>query len=618
MTPFRSVLSNFKSWVVRTIRILKYGDDLTFAWFEAETPEILPPQGKTSRFTRIWVYLKDAVRAFRLAHACFIKENQFLIPDHLDGPFAQKAVKVFITDSFKNAVSISENESGEIALPLEHNAPGFYLFIGRQLQNLDQGRLEISLHRNGKSKPVLIKKVYSLRKNWNLFHVALGPENQDLSGPDTRLSWKTTKASRGLFLSRPITQNIRPPRRLIILIADAVRPGDLGLYCQDRPSLTPTIDSFFSQGVAFRNSFSQSNWTLPTFASMALSQYASHHNVVDPNLKLRPMDRSIPTLAELLHQDGFFTYGSVSHQRSNHTMGHHRGFDHFRYQPAIESKEGSVGSKGLTDMTLQIRELCSYLRNLRHVDFFGFVHLFDTHFPYFDNTPLHLNDAFLLFEESLHHHLHRSFRDSISPEERALIINRYHSKLVELDYLLGELFHLLDSMENTTVILTSDHGYTFEKRKTNTLDNEEVKTPFLIRSNQFKLDKKGAAERFVESSIDLLPTITELYGIADPTARQGKPLFNQTGAIIPKNHAFSELVYLKRYLLKVFTADTVALFESTRNRETFAIDVENLKIKEIQGEPTNLINIFSQTGLASPIKEKSLKNIALLSSHPAA
>ena len=51
----------------------------------------------------------------------------------------------------------------------------------------------------------------------------------------------------------------------------------------------------------------------------------------------------------------------------------------------------------------------------------------------------------------------------LNQSEYDFLYEEYISKLSELDYHLDELYSLLDQMENTTVIFTSDHGYSFNK-----------------------------------------------------------------------------------------------------------------------------------------------------------
>ena len=67
-----------------------------------------------------------------------------------------------------------------------------------------------------------------------------------------------------------------------------------------------------------------------------------------------------------MKSNGFFTYGSFAHLRCNHSIGHHRGFDHFSYSRTVKDKLNSAGIAGGNNMIKQIRELCDYLRNLSH------------------------------------------------------------------------------------------------------------------------------------------------------------------------------------------------------------------------------------------------------------
>lgn len=567
-------LRRLKMLLVRMVRILRYGDAEAVSFFDAGSPECLKENRATGRGVKIRFALREMVRSFTRSFVLFMREDRSLLPDLPLMKSKTLQGKYLIGLNFKNAFCLARDPSGEINLP-EKGEPmeGIYFFLGRQLAGTDSGLLELYLESPTQKIKVLSKKVLSLPHNWDAYFIEIPSELQKKGGP-IKLAWNITRPRNRVFLSTPVIKRTSQESTCLVLILDAVRPGDLGVY--GNGSASPNIDRFFSSGAVFENSFSQSNWTLPTFASMALSRYASDHHVVDPDRYSRSMDRSIPTLAELLRSHGFYTYGSVSHRRCNHSLGHHRGFEHFSFGQTLAGQTLAPGKKGDNDLYLQLRELCDYLRNIRGVPFFGFVHFFDTHFPYLHH-PGKLNRHHLLFQDSLNDTVWKSLLGKLDPEKHDYLFQSYLDKLRQLDEQLAELFRMLEMREKTTVILTSDHGYSFAHPLANDLSDEEIRTPFLVKSNEFQLNNQGA---FVESSIDLFPTITSLYGIEDKTRRSGSPLFDPNRS--PKNHAISEIVYLDDYRLRILGKGYSAFFGTRRNRSSFKIDLAGMEMTDFQ------------------------------------
>lgn len=616
-SKLRRVAGRFRSSGVRLYRILRFGEDLKFASFEANTSErVRYPRPRRSWAVFISRWLAEVLQATRHSYETFIKENRVLLPDPVEGLGGVNYAKVFVRDAYKNCFILSRGANQEVPVKISGDEVGFYFFVGRHPSWNDTGFLEVALTGRSIERIVLNKSISALAHSWCGFYCSLEPHEVEsaLSG-NLRMRFSLIRANTSrVFPTVPIFKSKRASRTVVVFVCDALRPGDLGIYAGTPHS--PSIDHMFQDGHRFDRSFSQSNWTLPTFASMALSEYASCHNIVDPDQFLKPLSREKKTLAELFRANGFFTYGSMSHQRSNHSMGHHRGYEHFYYVPTILSREGTTGARGHSDMRIQLREFCDYLRNLNGTDFFGFVHLFDTHFPYFQ-TPHSFQKKNLLFPNGIEYYLSKSFRCRIDEHEKQFIMNQYFHKLSELDYHLGEAFTLLRNRENTTVILTSDHGYTFDHHLSNLLTDEEIRTPFLFYSNEFSC-APPSLRRVVESSIDLLPTLASLYELNDPAERQGCPLWNKDWQIIPKDYAISELVYLKNFRIKIVDKHGgFIVFSSSRTRSTFEIDLVKMKIVEEHtlGIPLadfryQMRGYLEQAELMAPLKKRLIGLLA--------
>jgi membrane-anchored protein YejM (alkaline phosphatase superfamily) len=201
----------------------------------------------------------------------------------------------------------------------------------------------------------------------------------------------------------------------------------------------------------------------------------------------------------------------------------------------------------------------------------------------------------------LESYLQTAVKKGADDEASAAIYEQYHSTLQEFDCQLGEILKMLKGRERTTVILTSDHGHSFATTE-DRLADAEIRTPFLIWSNDFNLACDGSS-RVVESSVDLLPTITKLYGIDDSGQRSGEAIFDDEGRIIPKDFAVSELVYLDRYQIKVIgQKGQRVVFEAPRNRKTFKIDLDAMRIKTEGDGSENILRYIRSARLNHDLK----------------
>ncbi len=101
--------------------------------------------------------------------------------------------------------------------------------------------------------------------------------------------------------------------------------------------------------------------------------------------------------------------------------------------------------------------------------------------------------------------------------------------LLGVDESLGRIVGLLEELgqlDNTVVILTSDHGYFYgehgldEERRL--AYEETARIPLIIRYP--KVARAGSTPSQMVQTIDLAPTVLMLAGVSDPVARQGVSL----------------------------------------------------------------------------------------------
>lgn len=118
------------------------------------------------------------------------------------------------------------------------------------------------------------------------------------------------------------------------------------------------------------------------------------------------------------------------------------------------------------------------------------------------------------------------------PEQAAVANRAYQRHLLQAEFtdrLVGELLdrlHTLDIFDQAVIVVTADHGISFRpgervRRLSPTNTEDLLRVPLLLKlPGQTEAQVHGEAR----SSLDFLPTLLELAGVAPPTTLTGKSL----------------------------------------------------------------------------------------------
>ncbi len=221
-------------------------------------------------------------------------------------------------------------------------------------------------------------------------------------------------------------------------------------------SLTPNLDRMAAQGVRFENAWSSSSWTLPSQTSILTGLYPYQHGADWPSLKL---DATRPTLGTFLSEQGYAT-GAFSGNSAWITPEYvGRGF--LRFDTYImedflrRTSYGRMLNVVLRNLRLhesgrgkpaaQINaQLLRFVDAYKSRPFFAYVCYMDVNRTFHNRW---LNYGFL------------QHRAPLSEVKQA-----YDVGLMELDEQIGALFAELEQsgvLQNTLVVITSDHGESF-------------------------------------------------------------------------------------------------------------------------------------------------------------
>jgi len=295
---------------------------------------------------------------------------------------------------------------------------------------------------------------------------------------------------------------------ILLLVIDTQRADHLSVYGYARPT-SPTLERLAQEGWLFGNVTSSSSWTLPSHATIMTGRQLHEHRA---GVLRRPyLDRKFPTIAELLRQEGYATGGFVANiYWCGRETGLGRGFiwyeDYFqnvgdalvrtvlgrRLAYDVWPKLGPrdiPGRKSASDMNAH---LLSWIDGLHDRPFFGFVNYFDVHGPLFPQPPYlgRFSDVSRrpagepgVALGAITGEFHR-----LTPEQIQADIDAYDESILYLDAQIGSLLDELKKrgkLDNTLVILTSDHGESFGEHgfyfHGHSLYREQVNVPMLLR-----------------------------------------------------------------------------------------------------------------------------------------
>lgn len=283
------------------------------------------------------------------------------------------------------------------------------------------------------------------------------------------------------------------PRHNIVLISvDTLREDHLGCYGYHRDT-SPHIDGLAARSVRFANAYSLSNKTPSVIGSLLSGKYPSEHPRTFAHF-----NRFLPAnvfFAERLRDQGFVTWGVVSHWFFEERFGIGQGFQHWQVvKDPPDTMEKVPTADRVVDLAIRA------LQTLRQGEqpYLLWLHFLDPHklyishpgFPPYGKRAIDLYDGEIRFTD---HHLGR---------------------------FLDELYRGED-LHATAVVFISDHGETFgehgEWHHGWSLREHQIRVPFLI-------SVPGLEPRVVQtrtSLIDLVPTLLDLAGVPLPASDPG-------------------------------------------------------------------------------------------------
>jgi len=357
---------------------------------------------------------------------------------------------------------------------------------------------------------------------------------------------------------RSLAHPAGPRPNVVLIVADALRAQNMSLYGYARKT-TPFLDRFALESSVYTQMHANSTSTRPSLTTLLSGRYPFSHGRMTKFLPV--YDRPENLLAELLAH-GYTTAAIASNvDATPYDLGLVRylaygGYPNFRRLTLAFLRDNgvyptSLGSRmydewarwlslGYPDRTLgygpasDTVELA--IRTLARLPrpFFLFVHVHEPHDPYGAPPPFK-----------------NKYASGDKPEDRtkisAFYYQRYPAELQPLvdeerdhydesiEYLDSEIEKLVNALQqdqtsqNTLLVLTGDHGESFERGFLNhgeDLYESSVHVPLLIK---FPGRTKGEKLSIQAQSIDIAPTILQAVGITPPDWMDGVSLASADG-----------------------------------------------------------------------------------------
>jgi len=305
----------------------------------------------------------------------------------------------------------------------------------------------------------------------------------------------------GLAGAACVSRGPAPPRtearNLVLITIDTLRADRLGCY-GNRNVETPNLDRLSREGAMAGQASVHVPLTRPSHVSLLTGLLPAEHGIRDNvSPSLRP---EVPTLADVLHAKGFRTGAFVSSIVLSRQSGLGRGFD--EYSDRFEAD----GDDARFLNTIQKRgdgpaaEAVAWLEAQKAGRFFVWLHLYDPHDPYDPPEPYRARYADRL----------------------------YDGEVAWSDELVGRVDAGLERAGrhgDTLLVVTSDHGEGLDEHGEAVhgffVYETTLRVPLLFRGPGIV---PGTRVQATARSIDLLPTVLDLLGVAAPARLPGRSL----------------------------------------------------------------------------------------------
>ncbi|MFK5921407.1 MAG: sulfatase [Verrucomicrobiota bacterium] len=431
----------------------------------------------------------------------------------------------------------------------------------------------------------------------------------------------------------------------IIILVDDLRWDELG--CTGHPfAATPNIDRIANEGALFRNAFCTTPLCSPGRANLLTGLYTHNHGILD-NTQRNEQSHKLNTFPRILHETGKYETAYVGKWHMGNDGSARPGYDYWvsmkgqgtSFDPVLIENGKETHNTGHTTDVL----------NTKAVDFLKLKH--DKPFClYIAHKALHpelvQRDDGSISDPGAAQFLpakrHEKLYANVGIPRRLNVLDDLQGKpalqrtikglpplsrktgtsdktildrqrmLVAVDEGVGMLFRVLKEnkqLDDTVIILTSDHGYWYGEHglsvERRLAYEEGLRIPMMIRYPSLT-EGAGIIDQMV-LSIDLAPTVLDLANVDESLASK-----MDGRSLLPLFQAHAPTDWRKSFLIE-YNTDTVfprvhkmgyRAIRTDRWKLIHYLDMEGMdELYDLKNDPYEMKNIITDQQAQTDIKE---------------
>ncbi len=429
---------------------------------------------------------------------------------------------------------------------------------------------------------------------------------------------------------------------IILVTLDALTVRDMSVYGYHRPT-TPFISKWAKTASLFTKVQAESNFTTSTVASLMTGKRVwSHHTYHIKGSK--PLNSKIESLPLLLKNDGYYTMALIQNPKASvRILGIADNFNMVPIASAFRTPGSLLGGLDnilyklfgtkirLYDWIIQgdfifFRLLNKFSQDISETEvspenvfnrflgvindnipepFFAWIHLLPPHTPYL--PP----ESFAgMFDSSSGLRTDKSQMSVLLMKQKQhnkAIVNTFRARYDEFIRYCDKQFEdfinqltVMNKLQNTVIILSSDHGESFEHNYFTHggphLYEQVTHIPLIIKEPEQK--ERHVIDDLVEQ-VDIPPTILELAEIPVPSWMEGRSIVSlMRGEKLQSKPAFSMNFETNPSRGHQITKGTIAVWEGDYKQIHYLEEKKSLlfNLKDDPGELNNLFDKESEVG----------------------
>jgi len=389
----------------------------------------------------------------------------------------------------------------------------------------------------------------------------------------------------GCGLTDLLSPELPPRPHIAVILIDTLRADALGCYGAAHADVSPELDALAARGVRFAQVYAPCSWTRPSAGSMLtglsprrLGIYRQHRGILG--------DGAL-TLAEILREHGYATFGATANPHMNVSFNFHQGFDTYIDSNAVwewmEPGPGQVNYKQstVTPAAELFAQALEFDRLRDDGPKYVQLNLMEVHEWYRKGMDLTRDEYLSFFPDDPYRRYHRAVRQ-ISADVGAFV----------------ETLRARPGWDDALFVIVSDHGEGLgshphiKKSRTHgrLLYESLLHVPFVMYRDGWKY-----AGRVVDRPVrllDFMPTVLEAAGLPVPRSLDGislMPAVRDPEATLPLPEYFVAETGLRRTHKAAVYGDGWRYYENADGHEGTAPRELQVAGSEEDGRFTSVI-----------------------------